>query len=116
MKKTIDKLAKTAEILFWTGATAMTIYALSNHYSTQKHGWYYNENNEIKDEFFMEHPNQSKNIYALDDFENTLMKLNPKNQELKGWIYVPDYDKNGTFAGHQLYSKPDSSSKKLGNK
>lgn len=78
----------------------------------EKGGWYYNSNNKIEDEFYMEYPNQSKNIAMFDDFENKLMELNPKNAELKGWIYVPDHDKNGTFAGHKIYSKPDPAYKK----
>lgn len=119
LKEKINKGFDIADKFFvGLGIATLITYGISKLNNKQEFGWYHNENNKIEDEFFMENPNYTKydgitQIEMRDEFKKELIKYNSKNRELKNWIYVPDKDKNGTFAGHPLYEKPDSNSKKL---
>ncbi len=114
LKEKINKGFEIATGIFLTGAaTTLIFYSANKYLNNQKFGYYFNENNEISDEYFIENPNYSENIQMQDAFENELVSLNPNNSKLEGWILVKDKDKNGTFAGHPLYTKPDFKSKKL---
>lgn len=119
LKEKINKGFNIADKFFiGLGVSALIIHGVSKLNNESKFGWYYNENNKIDDEFFMENPNYKKydaitQIKLRDDFKKELILYNPKNENLEKWIYVPDKDKNGTFAGHALYEKPTFNSKKI---
>lgn len=114
LKEKINKGFNIATDIFLTGAAStLLFYCANKHQNNQKFGWYFNENNQINDEHFMECPNYAGNIQMQDAFENELISYNPNNTKLEGWMLVKDKDKNGTFAGYPLYEKPDTNSRKL---